>query len=366
MSLLATEWARRGVQVTLITLSADEDDYPVPAAVERVKLDVMRVSSGPMDALRNNGRRLMKLRRAIVQRKPEVVISFMDITNILVLMATSGTGTRVIVSERVDPRHSPLPKGWTFLRRYIYREAFAVVVQTEQVAQWAEAFLPPEKVYTVPNPVVVPEAAEAGAETHPVVENNLPIWVSDSRWVIAMGRLYSQKGFDLLLRAFARVAEEIPDVNMAILGEGPERPALHALIEELDLRGRVVLSGRINNAWPLLELADCFVVSSRYEGFPNALLEAMAVGAPVVSFNCPSGPSDIIRDGVDGLLVPAEDVGALAAAILQVLQDKELARRLGEAAGESVKRFSIASVTNQWERVIRQETSAKQFEWPTL
>src|SRR5262249_38216695 len=133
------------------------------------------------------------------------------------------------------------------------------------------------------------------------------------RVIMAMGRLVHQKGFDLLLKAFSMVAAKHPEWSLAVLGEGPLRADLEAQTEELQLAGRVRWAGRIEDPFPTLCTADLFAFPSRFEGFGLALAEAMACGLPVVSFDCPEGPGEIIRHGVDGVLVPPEDVDALAA-----------------------------------------------------
>ena len=160
-----------------------------------------------------------------------------------------------------------------------------------------------------------------------------------------MGRLAPQKGFDLLIDAFSRVAGRHPQWSLQILGEGPDRPALERLIDVKGLAGRVVLAGWEPDPSAVLQQGDLFVLSSRFEGFPNALLEAMACGLPSVSFNCQSGPAEIIRDQIDGILVPPEDVPGLADAIDRALTDEALRRRLAARRCE-LSNASASSVTS--------------------
>lgn len=168
-----------------------------------------------------------------------------------------------------------------------------------------------------------------------------------------MGRLDRQKGFDLLIEAFSRIAAKHPDWSVHILGDGSERAALEALIESKHLAGRVVLRGWVDDPVAELRAAELFVLSSRFEGFPNALLEAMACGLPAVACDCPGGPAEIIRAGTDGLLVPPEDTAALAAALEQLMSDDELRARLAGRASEVKRRFSVERFFEQWEAVLR-------------
>ena len=182
-----------------------------------------------------------------------------------------------------------------------------------------------------------------------------PEWVTERRRVrvpgqrvLAIGRLERQKGFDLLLHAFRVVRQEHPAAELWIVGEGSERHRLQDLAERLGLTPHVRFLGWLPDVWEVLADADVFVLSSRYEGFPNALLEAMACGVACAAFDCPSGPGDIVRHEVDGLLVPAGSVAGLAAAMANLLADERLRRRLGTAARAVTDRFDRHSYVRSW------------------
>ncbi len=342
MSAMAHYWAARGKKVTLITLSPESTDfYTLHPEVKRVALELTAASKHPWNALRNNLRRLKRLRREIRASAPDVVISFIHRTNVLTLLATFGTNVPVVVSERNDATKDPIDRLSAGLRRLLYPKADAVVVQSDGMRRWAQRFVREEAVYTIPNPVTPPPYGPKDASRR-------------GRTVVAMGRLTPQKGFDLLTQAFACCAARHPDWSLVILGEGAERGRLEALADQLGIADRVSMPGRVKEPAKLLLHADLFVMSSRYEGFPNALLEAMACGLPVVCFDCSSGPREIIRDGVDGILVENENVEALAAAIERLMSDGAERERLARRAVEVTERFGLEKVMGMWEDVLEQ------------
>jgi glycosyltransferase involved in cell wall biosynthesis len=172
------------------------------------------------------------------------------------------------------------------------------------------------------------------------------------RRVISMGRFVSQKGFDLLLEAFAQCADAQPAWDLVVYGDGPDREDLHALMSKLGLEDRVSFPGVTEDAPAAFADGDLFVLSSRWEAFPNVLAEAMACELPVIAFDCRFGPRSIIRPGVDGVLVPHGDVDALAAAMRALMRDEGRRRRLAERAVEVRTRFSPEAIETAWDEVM--------------
>lgn len=344
-SMLANHWAAQGHTVTLMTLDRVENDlYPLDPRVRRIGLDLLRESHNAWQAVRNNWTQIRQLRRAVRQSRPERIVSFIEAMNITALLACRGLDGGVIIAERTDPRHHPVGRIWSRLRRWTYPRCRALVVQTEAVREWMRPMLRGRPIHVIPNAV-------------PPVENSSRNRSQDGRHrILAMGRLARVKGFDLLIRAFAPVADRFPDWTLEILGEGPERASLQRLIEESRLRDRVILRGWMADPTPCLRQGDFFVLPSRYEGFPNALLEAMACGLPAVSFDIESGPREIIRHEIDGLLIPAEDVEALASALQRLMSDAELRQRLAAQAAKVTERFSPKRFFQQWDGVLEMES----------
>jgi glycosyltransferase involved in cell wall biosynthesis len=175
----------------------------------------------------------------------------------------------------------------------------------------------------------------------------------EERVILAAGRLGRQKGFDLLLAAFAQVNARHPEWHLRICGEGPRRRRLERQIGALGLRARVSLPGPVSELGEEMGRASLFVLSSRFEGFPLVLVEAMAKGLPVVAFDCPTGPGEVIAHRRDGLLVAPEDVHGLAEAIGEVIDDAELRRRLGAAAATKAEAYSMDVVGPRWDALVR-------------
>lgn len=341
MSALANAWVTRGHAVTLVTLAGRERDcYPLDAAVERVALGVARRSANPLLALARNLGRIRALRHVLRAAMPDAVLSFTTRTNVLVLLAAGRARRRVIVSERTAPGSYAPGAAWAWLRRRLYRRAGAVVAQTRRGAD-ALAAIAGCTVEVIPNPVP-PTFGTDAPPPHP----------GPARTLLAVGRLAPEKGFDLLIEAFARIAGEVPEWHLVIAGEGPLRDALARRIDRHRLAGRVTLAGFTRDVRARLRAADLYVLSSRFEGFPNALLEAMAEGLACVSFDCATGPRELITHARSGWLVPPGDAAALAAALATLMRDADLRARLGAGAREAAGGFALPAVIGKWNRLL--------------
>src|SRR5215470_14841899 len=298
LSNLAGLWAQQGKEVTLLSLDQNQPAYFLDPLVKLQQLGVNSPSKNVLQGLSQNIGRVRVLRRAVRQSNPDIVISFLDKPNVLTLLATRGLGLPIIISERIDPSHYDIGLIWRALRRLLYRSADLLVCQTTSALAKFQA-MTGVKGRAIPNIVTVPTPFVAAAK-----RSGNPAKYT----LIGMGRLVSQKGFDLLLDAFARIADKHPDWSVKILGKGPLLADLKAQALALKLENQVCFAGEAADPFPLLCDAELFVFPSRFEGFGMALAEAMACGLPAVSFDCPSGPADIIRHGVDGILVPAGNV----------------------------------------------------------
>jgi GalNAc-alpha-(1->4)-GalNAc-alpha-(1->3)-diNAcBac-PP-undecaprenol alpha-1,4-N-acetyl-D-galactosaminyltransferase len=343
IATLAGALQERGHQVFVITDSpSTSDHYPLETGIRRIALGLPSDSGLLWSLAWRNVLRVMRMRGEIRTVRPTAVIAFGDTASVRAVLAGLGTGVPVVVSERTDPRENPQPWALNVLRRLLYPRAKAVVVQTRSVAAWAGAFVPSGRVYVVPNPI---RKLSAGSPP--------PDALGPRNTAVAVGRLGREKGFDLLLEAFARSKLAAAEWQLVILGDGPDRPALQRRIDALGLQRAVLMPGVVKHPEQWLQHAQLFVLSSRVEGFPNALLEAMQCGLPVAAFDCPSGPGEIIRHEQTGLLIPAGDVEALAAAVNRLAGDAELRQRLGSAAATDVaSRFSLQHIGSMWEELL--------------
>lgn len=347
-ALLCNHWVAQGHEVTLMPTFSGRGKclYPLD---ERVHLTYLADLVGNTSrTLWNTARRVLALRRVIRGWLPDVVVSFLVNVNVTVLLSSRGLSVPVVVSERNYPPMQILPWPMNGMRRFTYRWAQTVVTQTSGIAQWIKEYCPGSSISIIPNPVVMPLPA---AEPRLSPE----YWLEPGRKVVlAVGRLEIQKGFDTLLEVFARMADKHPEWSLAILGEGKQRQALEEQRDNLGLDRRVHLPGRVGNMADWYSRADVYVMSSRFEGFPNTLIEAMAHGLPVVSFDCETGPRDIIHPEVDGLLV-AQNLGVsgLVSALESLINDDALRARMGKEAKHVRERFSIESITELWANVLK-------------
>lgn len=334
--------AKAGKNVTLMTLNGDDPDvYPVAKDVRRYRIEVRRNSENLFDTVKFTIWRLWTVRRHIQSLRPDIVIGFVDQTNVLLAACLTGSGIPLIVSERTHPAHHKISRSWAVARRLLYRRAKTVVIQTHAIASWFMDNVPAKSLTIIPNAVRPGnEFAPIGDQTE--AKQNRP-------YVLAVGRLGPEKGFDLLVQSFASSGLSRSGWKLVIIGDGPERDALQSLGTKLGISEHLHLPGRRNNVADWLANADMFVLSSRYEGFPNALLEAMQMGCPCISFNCESGPADLIKDGETGILVEPENVEMLASEMLSLAQHPDVRACLGNSARSStLEQFSCDHIYQKW------------------
>ena len=344
LTSLANGWRRDGHAVTVVTLGNDEEPpyFPLDPEVSPAPLGVARPSRTFRESIVTNLACVRALRRSFRQSRPDVIVSFLTRINVLVLLAALGRAVPVIVSERNHPALEPLHRAWQWLRKRLYPHADAVVVPTRRIAEWFPQRLQP-RIVVIPN-AVAPHGRSGPRETGRV----------DRGTVLGVGRLVREKGFDLLVRAFAAATRRHEGWNLVIAGEGAERAALAELAESCGVAGRVHLAGRQADIRRVYTEADIFVLPSRREGFPNVLLEAMAAGLPAVAADCPTGPREIIRGERDGLLVATENADALARALVRLIDDIDLRKRLGTEAVRVTDRYGAAEIRERWTALVSQ------------
>ena len=374
-SLMANYWAERGLEISLLTMcgSNHSSSFDLHPKVVRndlgtkpycrsmpdqkwvnLLLEMFKgCSRSALAAFIPDFNRILALREAIINLRPQTVISFIDITNIRTLLATQGLGLPVIISEHCDPNYNNLGVGWEGLRRLSYPQAKRLTVLTEDAAPYFSGLMD-GRVRVMPNPIA--NAARLAQDERETKDRQ-------GRVLLAMGRLSYEKGFDLLLEAFALIAKRQSAWRLQICGEGELRFQLEQSASTLGLAGRINFCGFTKQPFEVMRRADLFVVPSRCEGFSNVLVEAMACGLPVVSFDCPSGPRHIVRDGIDGVLVQAEDVNALAATLERLMGDEVERRRLAANASQIVERFGIERVMNSWEQLLAEPDAEGERRW---
>ena len=337
MANLTDYFANSGYDVVLVNdiLSGQgEPEYPVNPMVNRVILDVQ----GSSKAF-SNLKRITKLRELIKAEKPDSVVSFMGPPNIRMLLASAFLKCRTVVSVRNDPTKE---YGTSWIKRLIANVVFLLadgcVFQTKDASLYFNRWVR-RKSKVIVNPV---NEAFYGVDRS-----------STPRNIVSVGRFYPQKNHKLLIDAFAEIADEFPEENLIIYGEGPLRSSMHEQIHSLGLEERVLLPGSVADVPQKLSEAKIFVLSSDFEGMPNALMEAMAVGVPVISTDCPcGGPNTLIENDKQGLLVTCGNKEMVSEKLKLVLSNPRLQREMSDAAKCRAEVFRADRIYTLWEQYV--------------
>jgi len=338
---LMERWLLDGHRVHLVTLGGpDSDFYSISDNISRDSLNCAGRQKTRFSFLSENLFRFREMRKAIVKAEPDVVISLMTYCNILCLGATVGMQVPVLVAEHNYPPFSTRSRVWKSVRRFAYGRASTVLALNTTCAQWLEQNTRAPRVIVIPNPVKWPVP-----NVTPTVDTDL--LAPNVNLFLSVGRLNEQKAFHRLIAAFAQISHALPNWQLAIAGEGELHAALSAEIDRLELSSSVKLLGRVGNISDWHNRADVFVLSSNYEGFPGALLEAMASGTPVVAVDCLTGPRDFIQPHETGLLCEMDE-DALAKTMLQMANDTALRAKVGPAGQYVSDKYSEEAVHALW------------------
>ena len=331
---LADYLHRNGVRVTLVTQYICEEEYALPAGIPRILSEITpqeETGSRIGDFLA----RYRKLRRIFMELAPDCILSFIGKNNLMTLLCTRFTGIPAVVSVRGEPKSEYYNTVMRFLAKTLFACAAGVIVQTGA----ARDFFPPvirKKAVILKNPL------------NPAFVRERRTGRPDGR-IVSVGRVDANKNHALILRAFARIAPEFPDASLVIYGDGEKRRELIGKAQELGLSNRVQFPGAVSDVAEKIRTASAFVLSSGHEGMPNALIEAMCLGIPSISTDCPcGGPRELIEDGVNGYLIPVGDEEALADRLRRIFSDEEGAERMGKQAALLLEEYRPERVNAEW------------------
>ena len=334
---LANYLSGKGHTVQILTMSETATVEQLRDCIEQISL---LQNAERKNFIKDNILRAGRLYRYLRAEQVDVYIPFLSVTTAFLISMRWAAKAKIIASQRVDPA-SQSPKIQKLLK-YAGPRADAWVFQTESASKWFKDNL------QVTNGCIIPNAI------NPVFIRSEYTGLRQKR-IAAAGRLTDQKNFALLIRSFARISEKYPDHKLLIYGQGELKESLVDLVDSLNLTGKVEFPGYIKNMQEELEKAQMFVLSSDYEGMPNALMEAMALGLPCVSTDCGGGGARfLIEDGVNGLLVPVKDEIAMAEAMETILSDPEKAATMGKNARKIQETLAPEKIYGQWESFIRE------------
>lgn len=331
---LAAYFRSCGYKVTIVTKLQDEDEYPVPEGITRILADITG------DEISNNRivnlyRRIMKLRNIFKQLSPDYIVSFIKKNNFMAITAAVGLHIPVIVSVRSNPAREYPDKLTRLLAHVLFSRAAGIVLQTRQAKEFFSKSVQ-KKVIVLPNSL-----SEKFLQNEYTGERKKEIvWV---------GRMDSNKNPKMLLQAFAEIAEKYPEWSVTFIGEGYQKEEMEEFCKENGLCGQVNFTGRIDDVASAIRPASVFVLTSKQEGMPNALIEAMVSGLAPVSTDCPcGGPAELIEDGINGILIPVDNEKALTEALDKLLSDDEYRVSMSNKAKKLIDEVHPDIVNRKW------------------
>lgn len=350
---LADSLLQKKYEVSVITfVGPAEDQYEINSKIVRYNLEVEHTENSTLHSVFENFKTIKKLRRRLRYIDPDVILSFMSETNVKSILANFGLDSKLIVSERIHPPQFPIGRIWSFLRRYFYRYADCVVVQTGKTRDWVAEYCKGSDVIVIPNAAVWPMP-------------NLPPFVAvdqhvcdETSVILVLAKLRSQKGIHRTLDAFASIPEKTrKGWCIVIAGDGPLLESLQIHSLKLNISDSVIFVGRVGNVSHWYGRADIFAMSSYVEGFPNSLLEAMCAGCAVISMDCDTGPGELIDNNENGILVEQDDIASFSDSLRHLISSSKDRERLGLSAQKVRDKYDSEKILSRWESCINRVTS---------
>jgi len=332
---LAKFFHSEGYRVYLVTKAIDEPEYEVPEGVVRIVADITTEEESK-SRVRNLLNRIRKLSVIWKEIKPDIIVSFIRKNNLMAIASSRSLKIPVVVSIRSNPARELSGKLFQKISFFMFRFADGIVMQTSQ----AKAYLPG---YLQKKAVIMPNSlSEQFMQIEPDHNNR-------RQEIVLVGRIDDNKNQRMVLEVFSQIAEMYPDWSLHLLGDGDKRKEL----EELYGSKEIIFHGQVADVTDYMKNSAIFVLPSKQEGMPNALIEAMALGMACISTNCPcGGPADLIRDESNGILIEVDDKDALKESLIKLMSDHELRKQLGEQAQLVRASLDPKSVNSKWKNYI--------------
>jgi glycosyltransferase involved in cell wall biosynthesis len=344
VSNLCHGWARRGWEVHLIVVSGETPAFPLPPEVKRHRLAAHHKRRGFLGVW-DNWQHVRALGRIVRSEQLDAVLAVSAVANVHLAQADLPSRVVRVGSEHSYPAHFPLPFYKEWFRRRAYPRLDAIVCPTQEAADYLAAAYPGSRTQGIPNWLTWPLPRGDGLA-------NASAARPGRRTFVTCGRFDKLKGFSRLIALFGAMKDRLPDWDLVIVGDGEDRALLEAQVAEAKLGQRVFFPGWVADMESVFRAGDLFVFPSVSEGFALVLAEAMACGLPCISYDCKVGPAEIIRDGVDGVLVPVGDETAFAGAMLRLAIDEAERRRLAENCPAILGRLSEDAIQPLWAKVL--------------
>ena len=342
---LANAWSSRGHEVSILSMSPGESAFPLSSGV---KLIAPESSTSRRISLPHM---LSFLRRKLKELEPEICLAQTYKPAFFASLACVGLGIPLVAVEHNYPGNPRLGRIWPILRYLAYSRADKVVFLTERARSHFSGAIGRHSA-VIENPLAEEFLAEDSLAPCPSEREGAEEASTENKRFLAIGRLVEQKGFDLLLRAFAQFSEAVDDWSLTIVGEGKLQWQLHSMVQSLGLEQRVTIRPFGDSPLDYYRSSDVFVLSSRWEGFPCVLCEAMSCALAPIAFDCPTGPAELIEHELSGLLIPPGDWKALARAMKRLVREPELRKKLARGAIELRSRLETDKILEQWDTYV--------------